>query len=116
MTSLATRTCGTAWRGRSQRWRWGGRKPPSAAAQADGTVAAFLLVLCCRARSEEEEGRRDPPEAALAAVMAGSVAAGLDSSFLYAPQSLEAAWTDALVRRCVHRAVALGCRGPSGGG
>jgi len=116
MTSLATRTCGTAWRGRSQRWRWGGRKPPSAAAQADGTVAAFLLVLCCRARSGEEEGRRDAPEAALAVVMAGSVTAGLDSSFLYAPQSLEAARTDALVRRCVHRAVALGCRGPLGGG
>ena len=48
--------------------------------------------------------------------MAGSVAAGLDSSFLYAPQSLEAARTDALVRRCVHRAVALGCRGTLGGG
>jgi len=26
MTSLATRTCGTAWRGRSQRWRGGGEK------------------------------------------------------------------------------------------
>ena len=73
-------------------------------------------LSCCRARSGEEEGRRDLPEAAVAAVMAGSVAAGLDSSFLYAPQSLEAARTDALVRRCVHRAVALGCRGPLGGG